>query len=111
MLISLREKMHFHKYFEEHITNTKKNMAKYKSELTNRQKKRQKAIFAPKRQRSNKLLNDPTEIPNIFNNNFSSVGQTLSSKMPKPSSQFTSYLPRLSNPGSFIFLSSKAQGN
>ena len=24
MLISLREKMHFHKYFEEHITNTKK---------------------------------------------------------------------------------------
>ena len=36
-------------------------MAKYKSELTNRQKKKQKAIFAPKRQRGNKLLNDPTE--------------------------------------------------
>ena len=49
MLISLSEKMHFHKYFEEHITNTKKNMAKYKSELTNRQNKKQKAIFALKR--------------------------------------------------------------
>jgi len=32
--------MHFHKYFEEHITNTKKNMARYKSELINRQKKK-----------------------------------------------------------------------
>ena len=28
MQISLREKMHFHKYFEEHITNTKKKHGK-----------------------------------------------------------------------------------
>ena len=46
-------------------------MARHK--LINRQKKKQKAIFALKCPRSNKLLNDPTEFPNIFNNFFASV--------------------------------------
>ena len=89
--------MHLHKYFEEPgITNAEKIWQGI-SELINRQKKKQKAIFAlkcprsnkllndptefPKQKaifalkcpRSNKLLNDPTEFPNIFNNFFSSV--------------------------------------
>ena len=103
MLIRPSTKMHFHKYFEERITNAKKTWQSI-SEPTNRQKKKQKVvIFALKCPRSNKLLNDTTEFPNIFNNFFSSVGESLSSKMPKPSTQFSSYLPRLSNPGSFFF--------
>ena len=62
--------MHFHKYFEEpDITNAEKTWQGI-SELINRQKKKQKAIFALKWPRSNKLLNDPTEFPNIFNNFF-----------------------------------------
>ena len=101
MLISLSKKMDLHKYFEEHITNARKTWQGIHV-LINRQKEKQKAISALKYPRSNKLLNAPTEIPNIFNNFFSSVGQSLSSKMAKPSTQCTSYLPRLSNPGSLF---------
>ena len=77
MLIRLRKKMQLHKYFEEHISNAKKTWQGI-NELINRQKKKEKAIFALKCPRTNKLLNDPTEFPNIFNNFFSSVGQSLS---------------------------------
>ena len=74
MLIRIsKKKMHFHKYFEEpDITNAEKTWQGI-SELINRPKKKQKTIFALKCPRSNKLLNDPTEFPNIFNNFFSSV--------------------------------------
>ena len=49
MLIRLsKKKMHFHKYFEEpDITNAEKTWQSI-SELINRQKKKQKAIFALK---------------------------------------------------------------
>ena len=61
MLERLIKKMHFHKYFEEpNITNAEKTWQGI-NELINRQEKKQKAIFALKCPRSNKLLNDPTE--------------------------------------------------
>ena len=84
MLIRLsKKKMHFHKYFEEpDITNAEKTWQGI-SELINRQKKKQKAIFALKCPRSNKLLNDPTEFPNIFNNFFSSVLEISQNKVLK----------------------------
>ena len=63
MLIRISKKIHFHKYFEEpDITNAEKTLQGI-SELINRQKKKQKTIFALKCPRSNKLLNDPTEFP------------------------------------------------
>ena len=65
--------MHFHKYFEEaDITNAEKTWQAI-NKLINRQKKKQKAIFALKCPRSNKLLNDPTEFPDIFINFFSLI--------------------------------------
>ena len=90
------------KYLEEHIANAKKTWQGI-NDLINRQKKKQKDLFPLQCPRSNKLLNDPTEISNIFNKFFLSVGHSLSSKMPKASPQFTAYLPRLSHPGSFFF--------
>ena len=90
------------KNLEEHIANAKKTW-KGINELINRQKKKQKDLFPLKCPRSNHLSNDPTEISNIFNKFFLSVGHSLSSKMPKASTQFTAYLPRLSDPGSFFF--------
>ena len=72
------------------------------NELISWQKTKQKAIFALKCPRSNKLSNDPTEFPNTFNKSFSSDGQSLSSKMLQAIHSDTEYLPRLSNPGSFF---------
>ena len=83
MLERLIKKMHFHKYFEEpNITNAEKTWQGI-NELINRQKKKQKAIFVLKCPRSNKLLNYPTEFPNIFNNFFSSVLEISQNKVLK----------------------------
>ena len=71
--------------------------------LINDKKNRKQVISSLKLPDDNSLTNDPIEISNIFNNNFSSVGKNLASRVPRSSRCFTEYLSPNYNPSSFFF--------
>ena len=71
--------------------------------LINRNKKNIKQITALRKPNNVGISYNASEIPDIMNNHFATIGNNLSSKIPQPSTSFTSYLPRFVHSGSFFF--------
>jgi hypothetical protein len=70
--------------------------------LINRNKKIIKQITALRKPNNVGITYNASKIPDIMNNHFATIGHNLS-KIPQPSTSFTSYLPRFAHSGSFVF--------
>ena len=102
MLTRLSKKLYYHNYFETNLHNMKKTWEGINN-LINRNKKGNKSINTLKRPNNKGLSQKPSEISNILNNHFASIGHKLASNMPNTSVPFTDYLPTTNMPGSFVF--------
>ena len=71
--------------------------------LINGKRKSENLITALKRPGNRGLSQHSSELPNILNSHFASVGPKLASKMPQSQIHFVDYLPKLSTSGSFAF--------
>ena len=71
--------------------------------LINRKRKSEYSITALKRPGNRGLSHHSSELPNILNSHFASVGPKLASKMPHVQLHFVDYLPKPSTSGSFAF--------
>ena len=71
--------------------------------LINRQRKRENSITALKRPGNRGLSHHSSELPNILDSHFASVGPKLASKMPQSQIHFADDLPKPSTSGSFAF--------
>ena len=71
--------------------------------LINRKRKNDNSITALKRPGNKGLSHHTSELPNILNNHFASVGPNLAAKIPQSQTHFSSYLPKSSTLGSFAF--------
>ena len=88
----------YHTYFELNISNIRKTW-EGRNLLIN---KKEEVITSLKRLNNDSVSSGPTEIPNILNKHFASIGHTLASKVAH-SEEFWQYLPRLSFSESFAF--------
>ena len=91
ILSRLSKKLYYHNYFSQNLTNMKNTWAGINSLINNKRKdfKRISSIIHPD---SKVRTNDRSEISNIFNNFFSSVGPNLASKLPSTNREFTDYM-------------------
>ena len=101
-LTRVSKKLYYHTYFEQNANNLK-NTWKGINILINRNKKNIKQITALRKPNNVGISYNASEIPDIMNNHFATIGNNLSSKIPPPSTSFTSYLPRFAHSGSFVF--------
>ena len=101
-LTRVSKKLYYHTYFEQNANNLK-NTWKGINILINRNKKNIKQITALRKLNNAGISYNPSEIPDIMNNHFATIGNNLSSKIPQPSTSFTSYLPCFAHSGSFVF--------
>ena len=90
-LSCLSKKLYYHNYFSQNLTNMKNTWAGINSLINNKRKdlKRISSIIHPD---SKAPTNNGSEISNIFNNFFSSVGPNLASKLPSTNREFTDYM-------------------
>ena len=91
ILSRLSKKLYYHNYFSKNLTNMKNTWAGINSLINNKRKdfKRISSIIHPD---SKVPTNDRSEISNIFNNFFSSVGPNLASNLPSTNREFTDYM-------------------
>lgn len=102
-LTKLAKKLYYQDYFNVNVQNMK-NTWKAINDLISHKKSKHKQIHAIKDPRSsNQLTRNTKLIPNIFNKFFTSVGPDLASKLPDPSTHFSSYLQINHNYNSFFF--------
>ena len=73
--------IYYHTYFELNINNMKRTW-KGINILINRKKKSDTVITSSKCLNDNSITPDPTEIPDILNKHFASIGHKLGSKIP-----------------------------
>lgn len=100
-LSRLSKKNYYHKYFENHLNNMRKTWQGI-NEVINRKSKKSRSI-TKLRHPDGSICQDPSEVPNILNEHFASIGQNLASKLPNPKKHFDSYLSDLDIQGSFAF--------
>ena len=81
------KKLYYQAYFNDHMSNIRKTWIGI-NQLLSRNKKRCKPIVAP---------------PNVLNDFFSSVGQTLAASVPPANYHFSDYLPTNNPSSSFFF--------
>ena len=83
-LIRLSKKRYYYKYFEHNVANMKKTW-KGINELLYRRKKNLKNISKLKDlTNEGKIVKEASQIPNILNKHFATVGNRLASKLPSP---------------------------
>ena len=89
LLSRLSKKLNYHNYFSQILTNMKNTWAGINSLINNKRKdfKRISSIIHPD---SKVPTNDCSEISNIFNDFFSSVGPNLASKLPSTNRDYMS---------------------
>ena len=102
LLTRLSKKLYYHNYFETNLHNMKKTWEGINN-LISRNKKGNKSINTLKRPNNKGLAHKPSEISNILNNHFASIGHKLACNMPNSPVPFTAYLPTTNIPGSFVF--------
>ena len=103
-LIRLSKKIYYQDYFERHKTNMKKTWEGINDVLHRR--KKTKIITAIKDpNKSNKIVKEPSQVANILNDHFSSVGNRLASTIPTPQQHYLNYVSHCKAPSSsFLFL-------
>ena len=101
-LIRLSKKLYFHNFFSNNICNMKKTWEGINN-LINKKTKSKRIISAIKKPNGNGITKNPAEIPNILNQHFASVGQTLASMLPHSKHDFRECLTDPSPCCSFLF--------
>ena len=71
--------------------------------LINWKRKSENSIKVLKRPGNTGVSHHSSELPNILNSHFASVGPKLASKMPQSQKHFANYLPKPRTSGSFAF--------
>ena len=103
VLTRISKKNYFYNFFESNINNMKKTWDGINN-LINKKMKCKTAINKMKRIEDNSVSSNQSEISNILNKHFATIGHNLASKIPPSSSSFLSFMPpRLSSVGSFVF--------
>ena len=102
MLTRISKRNFFHNYFEDNLTNIKKTWEGINN-LLGRKRKDIKHITSLKRPGNDQISYNPSELPDIMNNYFSSIGHSLASKMPHSKKKFLDYLLKSRNADSFFF--------
>ena len=102
MLTRISKRNFFHNYFEDNLTNIKKTWEGINN-LLGRKRKDIKHITSLKRPGNDQISYNPSELPDIMNNYFSSIGHSLASKMPHSKNKFLAYLLKSRNADSFFF--------
>ena len=102
MLTRISKRNFFHNYFEDNLSNIKKTWEGINN-LLGRKRKAIKHITSLKRLGSDQISYDSSDLPDIMNEYFSSIGHNLASKMPNPQKEFFDYLPKSRNADSFFF--------
>lgn len=100
-LTRISKKLYFHTYFENNIKNMKKTWEGI-NDLINHKKRNQKHITAIKCQ-NNDITQNTSEISNILNKYFSTVGQKLASSLSNSTKHFSDYLSADHRAHSFFF--------
>ena len=98
--------MYFHKLFSDNLYNMKQTWAGI-NDLINCGKKTSRHLSSVMCPTRGNLTYDPTEITNIFNKHFSSVGHRLASNLPPSNRDFSEYLR--GNDEKSLFLDTIAQ--
>lgn len=101
-LIRLSKKLYYHNFFSNNMCNMKKTWEGINN-LINKKMKCKRIITAVKKPNGNGITKDPAEIPNVFNQHFSSVGQKLASTLPHSKRDFREYLIGPSPSCSFLY--------
>ena len=83
--------MYFHKLFSDNLYNMKQTWAGI-NDLINRGKKTSRHLSSVMCPTRGNLTYDPTEITNLFNKHFSSVGHRLAFNLPPSNRHFSEYL-------------------
>ena len=86
-LVRCSKKSYYHSYFSDHMSNVRKTWIGI-NHLIGQNKRRCKPIVA---------------LPNVLNELFPSVGQTLAASVPPATHHFSDYLPAVNSPSSFFF--------
>ena len=103
-LIRKSKKQYYKKYFAENQNNVKKTWSAINSILSRKNKLKNSDIFLND---SGKIITDQNSVSNKFNNYFINVGESLSSKIPKPNTKFQDYLKNPNQHSFFIEESTK----
>ena len=103
-LIRLSKKRYYYKYFEHNVANMKKTWEGI-NELLYRRKKNLKNISKLKDlTNKGKIVKEASQIPNILNKHFATVGNRLASKLPSPPKHHLDYVSKCISPlSSFLF--------
>ena len=101
-LSRLSKKLYYHDYFMTNSNDIKRTWEGINM-LINRKRNNANSITALKRPGNGGLSHHTSELPNILNNHFASVGPNLAAKIPQSQTHFSSYLPKSSTLGSFAF--------
>ena len=102
MLTRISKRNFFHNYFEDNLSNIKKTWEGINN-LLGRKRKAIKHITSLKRLGSDQISYNSSDLPDIMNEYFSSIGHNLATKMPNPQKEFFDYLPKSRNADSFFF--------
>ena len=102
LLTRLSKKAYYHDYFTTNFANQKKTWEGI-NKLINHKKKNGTMITALKCPISKKVSQRSSDISNIFNNYFSSIGHNIAKKAPKSTVPFTEFLSGHQLQNSFAF--------
>jgi hypothetical protein len=80
-LTKLSKTNYYHKYFSNNLNNMKRTWQGINALIKNKRRDKRN-ICTLKRPNHGSVSNDPTEIPNLFNRHFATVGQNLSNQLP-----------------------------
>ena len=101
-LIRISKKLYYHEYFTANLNNIKKTWQAINNLLYNKRKD-PCGIKSLKRLNDNRISDNPTEIVNIFNQHFASIGKKLTSSFPQSCKDFRDYLSAPKHHNSFYF--------
>ena len=101
-LTKLSKINYYHNYFSNNINNMKRTWQGINT-LINNKRRDKRNICTLKRPNDGSVTNDPTEIPNLINRHFATVGQNLSNQLPSSKHDFREYLKYPSPINSFYF--------
>ena len=96
-LPTISQKQFSFEYFNTNLNNMKE-MWKGINDLLNRKNKKSKSILFPQGLQHNRVIRDPTRIPNILNDHFATVGQRLASLIAQHKKALRISLLKLNHP-------------
>ena len=102
-LIRLSKRRYYDTFFENNMGNMKRNPARNQWTFTSTEKKNLKVISALKDfNNRNKIIREGSQIRNIINEHFATVGNRLANNLPIPQKHHLNYVDKCKSPISFF---------